>query len=133
MKRPSSPIASAIPELPLSTEQIHEGLKRFRKMARQDMLLAPHTPHPEAFLNAAQTRHALYREFSERLEGGESIGELLEDAIARYKKLPFTTGLPEGEQPELRGQEQALENYFLLVGLSARARREARSARPRRS
>lgn len=118
-------------KLPLSVHSVEEGLKRYRKMAQQDMLLAPHTPHPEAFLEAARTRHRLYHAYGERLSGGESVDGLLEHALAEYRRLPFAHGLPEGEGGELRGTEQALESLFVLLGLPARARREARSARPR--
>lgn len=34
---------------PLTTEQLLQGLKHYRRIARQDMLRAPETPHPDAF------------------------------------------------------------------------------------
>lgn len=116
---------------PLSVSSVEEGLKRYRKIAQQDMLLAPHTPHPEAFLQAAQTRHRLYHAYGDRLAAGESVDDLLEHALAEYRTLPFTHGLPAREGGELRGTEQALENLFVLLGLPPKRRREARSARPR--
>ena len=44
---------------------------------------------------------------------------------------PFTTGSAEHEHPETKGRENGLENFFLMVGLDAKARREARNARPK--
>lgn len=114
----------------LSTEQILQGLKHYRRIARQDMLRAAETPHPDAFLKHAEARREIYAELSSKAEEG-SAEDVLEHALTLYRNLPFVTGTPEHEHPEIKGQENALENFFLMVGLDPKKRREARSSRPR--
>ncbi|AFZ65999.1 hypothetical protein [Deinococcus peraridilitoris] len=114
----------------LTTEQILQGLKHYRRIARQDMLRAPETPHPDAFLKHAESRREVYVALAQRAEQG-SAGDVVEHAIDLYRTLPFVTGTPEHEYPEIKGKENALENFFLMVGLDPKQRREARSSRPR--
>lgn len=114
----------------MTTDQILLGLKHYRRIARQDMLRATETPHPDAFLKHAESRREVYvalGTFAER----HATDEVIEHALGLYRSLPFVTGTAEHEYPEVKGQENALENFFLLVGLDPKARREARSRRPR--
>ena len=50
-------------------------------------------------------------------------------ALELYRSLPFVTVTPEDQYPEIKGQENALENFFLMIGLDPKVRREARKAR----
>jgi len=117
---------------PMSTEQLLQGLKHYRRIARQDMLRAPETPHPEAFLRHAESRREVYTLLGSYAEG-HATDEVIAHALDLYRQLPFLTGTPEHEHPDLKGRENALENVFLLVGLDPKTRREARSKRPRLS
>lgn len=117
---------------PMSTEQLLQGLKHYRRIARQDMLRAPETPHPEAFLRHAESRREIYALLGSYAEG-HATDEVIAHALDLYRQLPFLTGTPEHEHPDLKGRENALENVFLLVGLDPKTRREARSKRPRLS
>jgi hypothetical protein len=112
----------------LTTEQILQGLKHYRRIARQDMLRAPETPHPDAFLKHAESRRAVYVALATRAEEA-SADDVVEHALDLYRDLPFVTGTPEFEHPEIKGRENALENFFLMVGLDPKRRREARSTR----
>ncbi|WP_135228257.1 hypothetical protein [Deinococcus fonticola] len=114
----------------LSTEQILQGLKHYRRIARQDMLRAAETPHPDAFLKHAESRREIYANLGD-YAGGHAADEVLHHALELYQKLPFVTGSAEHEFPEIKGQENALENFFLLMGLDPKTRREARSKRPK--
>ncbi|THF88445.1 hypothetical protein E7T09_04365 [Deinococcus sp. KSM4-11] len=115
---------------PMTTEQIQLGLKHYRRIARQDMLRATETPHPDAFLKHAESRREIYAALGTFAETHAS-DEVIEHALDRYRALPFVTGTAEHEHPDIKGQENALENFFLLIGLDPKARREARSRRPR--
>ncbi|MFC3834741.1 MULTISPECIES: hypothetical protein [Deinococcus] len=115
---------------PMTTEQILLGLKHYRRIARQDMLRATETPHPEAFLKHAESRREIYAALGSYAEAHAS-DEVIEHALERYRALPFVTGTAEHEHPDIKGHENALENFFLLVGLDPKSRREARSRRPR--
>lgn len=115
---------------PMTTEQLLQGLKHYRRIARQDMLRAPETPHPDAFLRHAESRRELYVALGTHAEGHAS-DEVITHALELYRQIPFVTGTPEHEYPEIKGRENALENFFLLVGLDPKTRREARSHRPK--
>lgn len=112
----------------LTTEQILQGLKHYRRIARQDMLRAPETPHPDAFLRHAEARRAVYVQLAGHAERG-GADDVVREALDLYRALPFVTGTAEHEHPEFKGRENALENFFLMVGLDPKLRREARSAR----
>lgn len=112
----------------ITTEQILQGLKHYRRIARQDMLRAPETPHPDAFLKHAEARREVYALLTKTAEEGSSE-DVISHALNLYRDLPFVTGTAEHEHPELKGKENGLENFFLLVGLDPKSRREARSQR----
>lgn len=115
---------------PMTTEQLQQGLKHYRRIARQDMLRAAETPHPEAFLRHAESRREVYAALGTYAEGHAS-DDVIAHALELYRHLPFVTGTPEYEHADTKGQENALENFFLLVGLDPKTRREARSKRPK--
>ena len=116
----------------ITTEQLQQGLKHYRRIARQDMLRAAETPHPDAFLKHAESRREVYALLGEHAEANDTQA-VITRALELYRNLPFVTGTPEHEHPDIKGQENALENFFLLVGLDPKTRREARSKRPRLS
>ena len=114
----------------MTTEQLLQGLKHYRRIARQDLLRAPETPHPDAFRLHAEARRALYVALEGRAsEAGPQ--DAVDFALEQYRALPFTTGTAEHEHPGLKGRENGLENFFLMIGLDPKMRREARSARPK--
>jgi hypothetical protein len=112
----------------LSTEEIVRGLKHYRRIAKQDVLRAPETPNPEVFRLHAEARRGVYAGLADTAEsqGPESV---VEQALNLYQSLPFVTGTAEDAYPEVKGQENALENFFLMIGLDPKLRREARKAR----
>ncbi|WP_188961945.1 hypothetical protein [Deinococcus aquiradiocola] len=114
----------------MTTDQLLQGLKHYRRIARQDLLRAPETPHPDAFRQHAEARRALYA-LLEQHASEHGPQDAVDHAIAEYRTLPFTTGTAEHEHPELKGRENGLENFFLMIGLDPKTRREARSARPK--
>ena len=115
---------------PMTTEQLLQGLKHYRRIARQDMLRSAETPHPEAFLQHAESRREVYVKLATYAEQ-HAPADVIAHALELYQALPFVTGTAEHEHPATKGQENALENFFLLVGLDPKTRREARSKRPR--
>jgi hypothetical protein len=115
-------------KITLTTEEIVRGLKHYRRIAKQDVLRAPETPNPEFFRRHAEARREVYAKLAEvaEAEGPEAV---VRYALELYKSLPFVTGTPEDQYPEIKGQENALENFFLMIGLDPKTRREARKAR----
>src|SRR5690606_11202483 len=112
----------------LSSEEIMRGLKHYRRIAKQDLLLANETDNPEAFRRHAEARRGDYAHLSESAEV-RSPAEVVQEALKAYKELPFVTGSGQDEHTEIKGQENALENFFLMIGLEPKVRREVRSQR----
>lgn len=115
---------------PMTTDQLLQGLKHYRRIARQDMLRAPETPWPDAFLRHAECRREVYVALGTYAET-HATDDVITHALGLYEAIPFSTGSPEHQHPDLKGRENALENFFLLVGLDPKTRRESRSRRPK--
>ncbi|MCA9838353.1 MAG: hypothetical protein KC422_15665 [Trueperaceae bacterium] len=113
----------------LSTDEIVKGLKHYRKIAKQDILRAGETLDPERFKLHAETRRDIYAQLSDLAEKNGPT-DAVKQALDEYKSLPFVTGTPENEYIDVKAKENALENFFLMIGLEPKIRREVRSQRP---
>lgn len=130
----------------LSSDEILRGLKHYRRIAKQDLLRsaeeaapdhpgtttddgADAAPSAEATRVHAEARREVYGELAEvaRSGGPEAV---VRAALEHYRALPFTNGTPDHAYADIKGRENALENFFLMVGLEPKLRREARSQRP---
>lgn len=116
----------------LSSDEIVRGLKHYRRIAKQDVLRAPETENPERFRCHAEARRSIYARLTEIAET-QSPSAVVHEALECYKVLPFVSGTGEGEHVDIKGQENALENFFLMIGLEPKIRREVRSQRPKLS
>ena len=113
----------------LSSDEIMRGLKHYRRIARQDVLRAPETEDPETFRAHAEARRSIYAHLTDVAEA-QSPEDVVREALRCYRELPFVTGTADGEHTEIKGKENALENFFLMIGLEPKVRREVRSQRP---
>lgn len=113
----------------LSSDEIMRGLKHYRRIAKQDILRANETEDPNDFKTHAEARREIYAELTSLAEK-LSPAEVAQEALNVYKTLPFVTGTPEGEFTDIKAKENALENFFLMIGLEPKIRREFRSQRP---
>jgi hypothetical protein len=114
----------------LSSDEIIRGLKHYRRIARQDVLRAQETDDPETFRTHAEARRAIYAHLAE-IADAKTPEDVVREALRCYRELPFVTGTPDGEHTEIKGKENALENFFLMIGLEPKVRREVRSQRPK--
>ncbi len=114
----------------LSTEEIIRGLKHYKRIARQDMLQAGELANPERATRHAESRREIYTHLAEIAEV-EPSSEVVREALRLYQELPFVTGTPEDSYVDIKGRENALENFFLMINLEPRIRREVRSQRSR--
>ncbi len=112
----------------LTSEEIQRGLKHYRRIAKQDLLLATETDNPDAFRRHAEARRSVYAHLSELAET-MSPSEVVQEALKAYQELPFVTGSEDENHIEIKGRENALENFFLMIGLEPKVRREVRSLR----
>ncbi|MFA5550385.1 MAG: hypothetical protein WDA03_02105 [Trueperaceae bacterium] len=113
----------------LTSEEIKRGLKHYRRIARQDLLRAEETDNPEAFKRHAEARRNVYAYLTEVAET-KAPDEVALEALKAYEELPFVTGSEDESHTEIKGRENALENFFLMIGLEPKIRREVRSRRP---
>ncbi len=113
----------------LSSDEIKRGLKHYRRIARQDLLRADETDNPEAFKRHAEARRSVYAFLTEVAES-KSPDDVAREALRAYQELPFVTGSEDEAHTEIKGRENALENFFLMIGLEPKIRREVRSRRP---
>lgn len=113
----------------LTSEEIKRGLKHYRRIARQDLLRAEETDNPEAFKRHAEARRSVYAYLTEVAETS-APDEVALEALKAYEALPFVTGSEDEAHTEIKGRENALENFFLMIGLEPKIRREVRSRRP---
>ena len=113
----------------LTSEEIKRGLKHYRRIARQDLLRAEETDNPTAFKRHAEARRSVYAYLTEVVET-KAPNEVAIEALRAYEELPFVTGSDDEAHTEIKGRENALENFFLMIGLEPKIRREVRSRRP---
>jgi len=113
----------------LSSDEIIRGLKHYRRIAKQDVLRASETTDPDAFRRHAEARREVYASLSDLAEQ-QAPEEVVNEALRLYQSLPFVTGSDDPAHTELKGRENALENFFLMIGLEPKVRREVRSLRP---
>ena len=107
-----------------------DGLKRYRRIAKQDLLATSLSAHPEAAQIHAEARRELYAELA-ALAQTDPSDAVVQRALELYQELPFVSECAPLEHPRIQGREQALENFFVLVNLEPKVRREARSKRRR--
>lgn len=112
----------------LTSSEIIRGLKHYRRIARQDLLHAGLTPDSERYRQHAEARRDVYAHLAGIAETQPPL-EVAREALRCYRKLPFVTGTPEDTHLDVKGRENALENFFLLIGLEPKIRRQVRSQR----
>lgn len=113
----------------LSSDEILRGLKHYRRIAKQDLLRSDGAEHPDAFRRHAEARREVYAQLATVAQGG-TPEQVVQKALDLYKDLPFVTGTAADDHSEVKGRENALENFFLMIGLEPKVRREVRSQRP---
>ena len=112
----------------LSSDEIVRGLKHYRRIAKQDILRSTETEQPSIFRSHAEARREVYAYLTEL---AEKLGpsDVAKEALNYYQQLPFVTGTADTEHVDVKAKENALENFFLMIGLEPKIRREVRSQR----
>ena len=113
----------------LSSDEIKRGLRHYRRIAKQDILRSPETDNPDVFRSHAEARREVYA-YLDELADKLGPADVAKEALNYYQQLPFVTGSPDTEYIDIKAKENALENFFLTIGLEPKIRREVRSQRP---
>ncbi len=112
----------------VSPEDVLRGLKRFKRLAKQDLLASGKTRNPDFWTVHAEARRRTYDLLMERIEQ-DGLQAAYQMACETYVKLPLLAPQAE-DHPEVRGQEQALDLFFEVLGLRASELARLRQQRP---
>lgn len=104
------------------------ALKRFRRMAKQDLLASSHTPDPPFWYQQAEARRAQYHELMRRVQR-DGVESAFRSSAQDYANLPLTHA--EKPDPHIAGREKAFEMFFLALGLGEQERTRLKNARRR--
>jgi hypothetical protein len=113
----------------LSSDEIIRGLKHYRRIAKQDLLRSTDADNPDRLRTHAEARREIYAYLTDLAEKA-SPADVAREALNLYQQLPFVTGSDADEHVDIKAKENALENFFLMIGLEPKVRREVRSQRP---
>ncbi|HEY8497935.1 MAG TPA: hypothetical protein VIK90_01660 [Limnochordales bacterium] len=98
----------------VAPEDVLRGLKRFKRLAKQDILASSKTPNPQYWTRHAEARRKVYDLLTETIEreGLDAAFQLARRQLADLARAPK-------DDPEHAGRAQALTLFFNVLGLSA--------------
>jgi hypothetical protein len=101
----------------IAKDDVLRGLKKFKRLAKQDLLASSLTSNPHYWSTQAEARRAEYGELMEIVDD-DGVEIAYRKAVQRYASLPLVA---QGEcpDPEVSGCRQALEMFFTMLGVSA--------------
>jgi hypothetical protein len=99
----------------LGKEDVINGLKKCKRLAKQDLLASNLTSNPEFWNKQAETRRQTYSVLIDLVER-KGIAAATDYALNSFAKLPPDNG----DSPEIRGQRQALKMFFTILGFDER-------------
>lgn len=106
------------------------GLKKFKRLAKQDLLFSLQTSEPLYWRNHAVARRNQYTHFMEAVERG-GVDQAYQEAVNTYTQLPRLDRDAEIRNPELAGREQAFHLFFDLLGIDQKTIAFLRNRRKR--
>ncbi|NMB45134.1 MAG: hypothetical protein GX998_01860 [Firmicutes bacterium] len=101
----------------VAKDDVLRGLKKFRRLAKQDLLASSLTSNPDFWKAQAETRRQKYSDLMELVDE-KGVDLAYEMAVQEYAKLPLFDP-DQTVAPEQRGLEQALEMFFTLLGIGS--------------
>lgn len=104
----------------VAKDDVLRGLKRFKRLAKQDLLASSRTSNPKFWETQAETRREIYTKLMDLVEQ-QGVDAACEYALKEYAALPLvhSQGSPD---PVISGRQQALEMFFEIVGLDEKKR-----------
>ncbi|NLM94083.1 MAG: hypothetical protein GX165_00770 [Firmicutes bacterium] len=107
----------------VAKDDVLRGLKKFKRLAKQDLLASSLTSNPRFWSSQAEARRNMYDELMAAVE--EKGVELAYRQAARaYANLPLHNLSPaEDPDPQITGKQQALEMFFTILGVNKEGQR----------
>ncbi|HEY8426586.1 MAG TPA: hypothetical protein VIK73_11310 [Limnochordales bacterium] len=105
----------------VAPEDVLRGLKRFKRLAKQDILASSKTPNPQYWTRHAEARRKVYDLLMETIqrEGLEAAYHVARQQLAELARAPK-------DDADHAGREQALTLFFTVLGLSPEQTAELR-------
>lgn len=98
----------------VASEDVLKALKKFKRLAKQDILASEQTPEPEFWRVQAEARRKVYDELMQLVQN-EGVAAAYEEAKKAHAELPLQRA-GEAVPPEAGGRRQALELFLSLFG-----------------
>lgn len=99
-------------------EDVIQGLKRFKRLAKQDLLASSLTSNPQFWSRQAEARRAMYTSLMNLVEE-KGVELAYETARREYASLPRFAFDGAETNPQDKGRAQALEMFFTLLGVDS--------------
>lgn len=101
----------------MKKENVLAGLKAFRRLAKQDLLTSDKTSNPAYWKQLAQVRRTMYTDIMNVVEN-QGVKAACKFAQKQYATLP----LPKSRDVVAIGKRQAIDMFFILLGMDERNR-----------
>ena len=115
----------------IAKDDVLRGLKRCKRIAKQDLLASSLTDNPQYWNEQAQVRRNYYDLLMQVIEQG-GVEQAYNLAVRLYAALPPCNNQDIEQDPNTSGTRQALEVFFSILGMSKKdalkARRDANLA-----
>jgi len=98
--------------------EVLRALKKFKRLAKQDLLASAHTSNPEFWRGQAEARRAMYDRLMALVEN-EGVEAAYRIAVDEHAALPLLDSAEEA--PDVSGKRQALEMFFTILGVPSPA------------
>ena len=106
----------------VAKEDVLKGLKKFKRLAKQDLLVSKFTADPEFWIRQAEGRRTTYSMLMEIVDE-HGVDHAYQYAVKKYASLPFVFANKE-EEACVIGMIQAFEMFFMILGLQPPSRKE---------
>lgn len=106
----------------VAKEDVLKGLKKFRRLAKQDLLLSQATSEPEFWCKQAEGRRNTYGTLMQLIED-HGVDYAYNYAVKQYANLPFIYADKQGDA-EVIGMRQAFEMFYSIIGMQALAKKQ---------
>ncbi len=100
----------------VAQDDVLRGLKKFKRLAKQDLLASNMTSNPHFWQSMAEARRRTYDELMELVER-VGVENAYVKALDNYRSIrPLAS-----ENPDTKGRQQALEMFFTILGIDKRS------------
>ena len=102
----------------VAKDDVLRGLKKFKRLAKQDLLASSLTSNPRFWSSQAEARRTMYDELMTAVEE-KGVELAYRQAAKTYATLPLhNLSSVQEPDPQITGKQQALEMFFTILGVN---------------